>query len=133
MNKLLLYLIFFMFFIFTNGINLMFKTHKTCQDIDDLKSSYSLGFDDYAINIEFCSRRNEGDSKCCYISFSNDTGKYYACGKIDSNDLNEEGIKKKIDEINNNNAELNVTKIDCFSKRLDLMKTILMISLIFLI
>ena len=134
MNQLLSYLIIFMFFIFTNGNNLMFKDNKPCQNIDSLENSnYKLEFDDYAANIEFCSRNNADDGKCCYISFSNDTGKYYGCGKINSNALKEDEIKKKIEEINSKNGNLNVAKIDCFSKRLDFMKTILMIILIFLI
>ena len=134
MNQLLSYFIFFMFFIFTNGNNLIFKAHKPCQEINDFKDpSYKLEFDDYAVNIEFCSRNNADDSKCCYINFSNTTGKYYGCGKINSNDIKEEVIKTKIEEINSGNNQLNITKIDCFSKKLDFMKTILMISLIYLI
>ena len=134
MNQLLSYFIFFMFFIFTNGNNLLFKAYRPCQEIGIFKqSNYILEFDDYAVNIEFCSRNNADDSKCCYINFSNTTGKYYGCGKINSNDIKEEVIKTKIEEINSGNNQLNITKIDCFSKKLDFMKTILMISLIYLI
>ena len=162
MNQLFLYLILFIFFIFTKGKitykrnNKEYSYYKNCKDIKEFIKDYPPQNEvDYPLNAQYCrlndpskseleSTTSEEEleelkgSKCCYISFlenKDNSDWYYFCGRVSSSDYKKK-VSEYIKDLNNDEEIKNKIKkitIDCFSKRLDFMINILIISLIYLI
>ena len=70
---------------------------------------------------------------CCYISILDSSDNWnYLCGKITALQYNDDKIPEYINELKEN-ENFKEIKIDCFSKKLDFMINILILSLIYLI
>ena len=138
------------------------KHCDTIEDFISDYSSQQISWE-YAINAEYCRLKepdngggnNDGDNTnpssiiirnlkdkhidkdiCCYISIldSSDNWNYF-CGKISPSNYNDSRILEYINELKENNFknDFKDIKIDCFSKKLDFMINIFIISLIYLI
>ena len=117
-----------------------------------LSDSY---FGNYAFNAQYCGAKkvnNSEENDCCYVSLSLDNNWYYFCGLVESKEFSKEYIETKIDEIKDDadvQQQIDQKKIididdtiekmkkgiqiDCFSKKLNFIKTTLFILLILII
>ncbi len=132
--------------------------NENCYDIDSFIQNYESKLpSDYAFNAEYCRLKElsnfklsgsgsgvsglrnlkgsplEGDI-CCYISILDSTDNwFYFCGQITPSNYNDNGVVNYINTIKGADDFKNKfkdIKIDCFSKKLDIMINILLLSLI---
>jgi len=159
MKLLFFYSILFVFFTITKekiSITNNKYYNNNCHNIDSFIKNYdSKSSSDYAFNAEYC-RLNElsnpsgsgsGGSRlrnlkesplekdiCCYISILDSSDNwFYFCGQISPSNYNDNGVVNYINTIKGTNDFKNKfkdIKIDCFSKKLDFMINILLLSLI---
>ena len=158
---LLLLLVFFEFFSFSKE-NVIIKS-KECPCINNILAQISLQkydnsvdyYNNYGFNAQYCRAKNENLKEngrdCCYISLSLDDKMYNFCGDVK---LNEESINKIIENISNHKDIIDAKsndeekkkiieesmekmkkgiKIDCFSKKIKIIKSFIFILLIFII
>ena len=155
MNQLLSYSIFFIFFILSkeeitykyddddvysescfeiSDINIESDTNKN--PIINLKDLESLKKSQIALNAQNCrqNEKKEGiadGNKCCYASVFQKSKWHFFCADIPS--TNAENVPKYIDELKEKYKNIfDDLKIDCFSKKFDIMIITLIISLIYL-
>ena len=148
MNQLLSYSIFFIFFILTkeeitykydDDVNYndycfeISKTNtKTTINLDNLKT---LKKSQIALNVQNCrqNEKKEGftdGNKCCYASVFQNSKWHFFCADIPSDKA--EDVPKYIDELKTGfEGIFDNLKIDCFSKKFDVMILTLIISLIY--
>ena len=99
--------------------------------------------DYYGLNAQNCGIMSAGENKCCYISlFSNENWYYYCAGYNLENDINtlinsiiDDEYEGKLKEKNLGDKEKikeNIKKginLDCFSKKLNIIKSFIFILL----
>ena len=160
MKQIFLFLVLFIFLTFTKEKiayknNKVYSYYKNCQIIEAFIEKYDPQIEwDYPLNEQYCRLNDPSKtelesepateleeltgSKCCYISVLENKDNpdwYHFCGQVSSTN-DKKGVSAYIEELNNNENIKNkfkTIKIDCFSKRLDFMINILIISLIYLI
>ena len=144
MNQLLSYSIFFIFFILTKeeitykyddaANNYCFEISKTNTKIE-LNNLESLKKSQIALNAQNCreNEKKEGftnGNKCCYASVFQNSKWHFFCADIPSDKA--EDVPKYIDELKTEfEGIFDNLKIDCFSKKFDVMMLTLIISLIY--
>jgi len=109
---------------------------KASTDDLELKNLKTLKRSQYASNAQNC-RQNEkkGDktdgTKCCYLSVLQSSKWYSFCGKIDKNDF--DNFRNYFEKLKADSKDIfDDFKIDCFSKKFEIMIITLIMSLIYL-
>ena len=150
MNQLLSYSIFFIFFILSKEeIKYIYDDDyfDSCFEISD-KNIYTdskegekihlnnlelLKKSQIALNAQNCRHKESltNGKKCCYASVFQNSKWYFFCADIPSE--NADSVPNYIDELKTNFKDyFDDLKIDCFSKKFDVMIFTLIISLIYL-
>ncbi len=148
MNQLLSYSIFFIYFLLTKEeITYKFDDNynNNCLDIKEngvisqkINDLASLDKSEYGLNAQSCrlneqARKIDDGTKCCYASIFQKSKWYYICTKIPKEEV--DSVPEYIKTLNDDqelDGVFDEIKIDCFSKKFDVMIITLIISLIYL-